>query len=206
MSVHVKAVFTRAATAAEDVAITTHDFEGPDVGVTDLAGWLSRWTTWWLAIDQTYPPAFRFRELRFYNGYNGDGSPGEVDLVQTIDLPGVGGANMLPPQCACSVTEELYEGHLRRHWGRFYLPAPIVTQCGSDGRYISAYVNTIADATKALLDASHAAGWTPIVWVSAAGGGQAIVDGIRVDDIVDIQRRRRWDTFVTRVTRDLTTT
>jgi hypothetical protein len=204
MSVHLKLVYTRAASAAEDKAITSHDFAGDDWNAAAVAAVAARVTTWWNAIKPRFASAVVLSEGRVYNGYDGDGSPGQVDASFALNLAGTGGGNMLPPQCACSVTEELFESHLRRHWGRFYLPNPAPTTVGSDGRYLFSFIEDVRNATVAWYNGMRVDGRAPIVWTSAAGGGAAEVDGIRVDDIVDIQRRRRWDTFVNRVTGTLT--
>jgi hypothetical protein len=204
MAVHVKAIWRRSANAAEDVAMAGFDLDGPDVDVATKATLGALWVTWWNAIRERFPPIVVFDHLRFYNGYNGDGSPGQVDFTHAVNIAGLQSGDVLPPQCACSVTEELFEPDLRRHWGRFYLPQMGTVYVDENGRFEAGTVIDIADATRDLYNALRTAGWMPIVWVSAAGGGMAEVDGIRVDDIVDIQRRRRWDTFVTRQTRTLT--
>jgi hypothetical protein len=204
VAVHTKLIYKRSALATEDAAVTSHDFNGADWDGTALAAVAARIVTWWTVIKPRFPTQTSLLELRVYNGYDGDGSPGQVDMIHSFNLPGTGGGNQLPPQCACSVTEELYEPHLRRHWGRFYLPNMAVGTVGSDGRFLLSVIEDVATATQAWYNGMKADGRDPIVWVSAAGGGIAEIDGIRVDDIVDIQRRRRWDTFANRVLRDLT--
>lgn len=204
-------VYSRAVLAAEDVAITTHDFEGPDLDATSAITLGDNFRDYWLAIRDRFTPSTSLQEVRFYNGYNGDGSPGDVDFVRPILLPGQATGNPLPPQCACSVTEELYQGGLgivdeRRHWGRWYLPAPAQNVVGSDGRYVNGFVLDMATFAKQFLDACKADGWTPGIWIKPPSSPTPVlaeVDGVRVDDIVDIIRRRRWEQFVNRHVLDL---
>jgi hypothetical protein len=203
VAVHLKLVYERATLDAEDVAITTHDFEGDDWNQAAVDAVAVRLTTWWNAISEHFIATTRLREMRVYNGYNGDGSPGEVDFVKTINLPGTGAGTMLPPQCACTISETFDEAHLRRHWGRFYLPINAVNSLGASGRWSAATITDLIEATQAWYNGMVTDGRPPIVWVSAAGGGAALVDELRIDDIVDIQRRRRWDKWTQRTTRNV---
>jgi hypothetical protein len=189
-----KAVYSRSVIAAEDVAITTHDFDRADVNAVEAAAIAARMTTFWQALGVLYSTSIRLLECRFYNGYNGDGSPGEVDHVIPINVPGTSAALMLPPQCACSVTEEIES---RRSWGRFYLPNMVVTAVDESGRYDPTTPEFIAVRAETMYNGWRADGHEPAVWVDTAvvpDRHMESVEAIRVDDIVDIQRRRRWDT------------
>jgi hypothetical protein len=211
VAVHLKLVFNRSTIAAEDVAVCTFDLEGPDVDATTADTIENSFENWWGLIRPGIAAQLSLSQFRFYNGYNGDGSPGQADQIITVNLPGLNTTGMLPPQCSCSVTEELYSGGTsaiveRRHWGRFYLPGIAKDQTGPDGRFIGPFVTGVADHTKALYDGLATLGWEPSIWIKPQGSAShvlAAVNGIRVDDIVDIIRRRRWDTFVVRELRDL---
>lgn len=187
-----KAVWARSVTAAEDAAICTFDFGREDVDAATAASIAARFTTYWNAIKGHWTPTTRLDQYRFYNGYDGDGSPGEVDHIVEVDLPGESVAAMLPPQCAMSVTEEV---PVRRSWGRFYLPAPSVSTIGADGRYTTGFVLDCVHFGEILYEGWQTDERNPIVWVDTGAPGKTPVpvEALRGDDIVDIQRRRRWD-------------
>lgn len=218
------------------MACTTHDFwntagESTDAQCDTLA---ATFVTFWDAIRSPAASAIigasvELTELRFYKGYDGDGTPGEVDYVKTYTgKPGTG-AFTLPPQVSCSVTEMTDS---RRHWGRFYIPGISNALTASDGTLSVAGVTKIVDAAEAMYESWGAlSGHTPIVWgrkrasVSylamapprwrptwmSPGGttaeiGEPIalaVQSVRVDEILDIQRRRRWESTLGRQTRVL---
>lgn len=207
MSVHLKAVWSRAATAAEDEAVCTFDLMGEDELTQTVVNQIGAlFNTWWFNLRAHYPTQLTFREVRFYDDYDGDGSPGEVDFVHENGQAGLNETGMLPPQCACSMTEEVYG--FRRHWGRVYLPGPAKDRTGVDGRYTSAFVQSIVNEGETLYEALDALGRRPGVYVSlgVAPPNLVSINGLRCDDIVDIIRRRRWETFVTREIRDLGST
>jgi hypothetical protein len=135
---HMKAVYTRGRiTGLEDVAVTTHDFHAPnfdDFTDANLDAIGAAFTAYWDAINSFWSTLTTLLELRFYRGYNGDGSPGEVDHIVPVGDAGEGTTASCPPQVACSVTEIL-GAESRRHWGRFYLPAPTVSALALDGSY-----------------------------------------------------------------------
>lgn len=82
-----------------------------------------------------------------------------------------------------------------RHWGRCYMPCPSNNQLDSYGRLNSTYRSTVGTAFKTMLGTLHDAGFYPVVPVGqldkspfhALLGVQAVV----VDDVPDVQRRRR---------------
>jgi hypothetical protein len=204
-----QAVYTRTrVTGTEDVAVTTHDFYSQAATTFDEA-WMTAITDAWktfLPIDVGFfSSRCTCKELRFYNGYNGDGSPGEVDRVEVIAENLGSGSAMLPPQIACSVTE-LLGSESRRHWGRFYLPGPDIGAIAADGSYSTAMVNAVATKAETLYDAWTTADYHPIVWVGrapAGASGHAQVTEIRVDSIPDVVRRRRYEDINLRVTKQI---
>jgi len=235
--VHIKAVYTRTrASGAEDVAITTHDlaFAGANdrPNNAQMDAMAAPYITFWNAIKTVASVGISSRctltELRFYTGYDGDGSPGQVDYVKTYPLPGSdSSAGMLPAQVACTVTE-LTDS--RRHWGRFYLPGLSYNGLDVDGTLKSAMVTAMANAAETLYKAWGAlTDVTPIVWTRSShpieylgvapprwrpswiypagttysAPAALAVQSIRVDEILDIQRRRRFESTMNRQTRQL---
>jgi hypothetical protein len=234
---HMKAVYTRARSGGtEDVAVTTHDFHKDSGDHTDsecdtiAAAYAAFWAA--LCVSSAGSGLINtgttLTELRFYKGYDGDGSPGAVDYVKTYSSAGLNVGSMCPPQVSCTVTE-LTDS--RRHWGRFYLPGITSNALNPDGTLKSTIVTSVANAAENFYEAVGAmAGTTPVVWgrktssisylavapprwrpswvfpSSSVSVGDPIamaVQSIRVDEILDIQRRRRWESTLNRVTRVL---
>jgi hypothetical protein len=202
---HMKAVYWRTATlGVEDVAVTTHDFwRDPDPNEAYADTVAAAFHGAWVDIGASIPSQVSLKELRFYFGYNFDRTPGEVDYIKSYSVPGLNTSGMLPPQCSCSVTEMVTTGGLsRRHWGRFYLPGLAKDRVTADGRWTSIGVNDVADAYEVMYDTLRDGTNGPVVGhLTPTVGAHSMVDSIRVDDIVDIIRRRRWDAVGLRVTK-----
>jgi hypothetical protein len=214
-----KAVYARTRTGAgEDVAVTTHDFykTGSDFTggeVTTIAG---HWDTFWTAIKTVgISTNCTLTELRFYNGYNGDGTPGEADFIFARSAAGGASGAMLPPQVACSVTERT---PYRRHWGRYYLPGIAAAVLNNDGTLINSWKTTLIDQAKIFYDAINAMpdiqntvwGRTGVILNSILGSTTDLsiphpwpVLYLRVDEILDVVRRRRYETVTSRLERTL---
>src|SRR4029450_2913804 len=113
---HIQAVYRRTrVSGAEDVAVTTHDLwyaqtdDPTDAQCNSAAAeFITFWTDLCNATSGIISAQTTLIELRFYKGYDGDGSPGEVDLVKTYSQSGLVSGNMCPPQVACTVTEMPY--------------------------------------------------------------------------------------------------
>jgi hypothetical protein len=206
---HMKAVYTRQrVTGLEDVAITTHDFHAPnqddftDAQLDSIGG---RFESFWALLSPLLGTSISLLELRFYRGYNGDGSPGDVDRTLLVDQAGTATLGMCPPQIACSVTEIL-GAESRRHWGRFYLPGFAVSNLVADGSWAPSFVAQVADQAAGLYNDWTTAEVFPIVWVGrapAGASGFAQVTEIRVDSIPDVIRRRRYEDINVRETRPI---
>jgi len=205
VGLHMQVVYERLrVTGTEDVAITTHDFWAP--GASDFTtSWMDTiaadFTTHFITgLTARLSQKLKVREFRFYDDYNGDGTPGEVDYVKGSTATGGSAAAMLPPQVACSVTE-LLGPDSRRHWGRFYLPGLSSNNLELDGTYNTAAVDAIAAAANSCYDAWATASYYPIVWVAGVPGFNPVpVVEVRVDNIPDIIRRRRYQSISYRVT------
>lgn len=82
-----------------------------------------------------------------------------------------------------------------KHWGRAYLPTPGITHLDTNGRFTSAYRTGVGGLWKTMLGGLHDAGFYPVIPVGQVNkepfhallGVSAIV----VDDVPDVQRRRR---------------
>lgn len=169
-------------------------------------------------------------EFRWYRQDSGIipwGDPSRVLSAPTVTAAANTVAT-LPPQVACSVTEMTVS---RRHWGRWYLPSPPAARCAADGSFTSQLVNGGADRVKTLYDSWNSRGITPVVLGSVksttnlalipptAWLGEAFlksigkdltesrimvaypITGLRMDDVPDIIRRRRFETALLRADR-----
>lgn len=188
-------------TPQTNMAVTTHDWLfTPDGNPSE-----TQWTTIEGRIDSFATAingllasgctidSYRWREL------NGDGSGPETPTIRFTEKSiGFAGGNMAPPQVACSVTEMT---DVRRRWGRFYLPF-IGSGLMSNGRIESQFVNTIAQAGAGLLTTSDP-DWTPVVY-GAIAPTILPIQSVRVDDVPDIIRSRRWSGPTVRSTIDVT--
>jgi hypothetical protein len=192
-----------------------------------------KYSTFWTALNSSSPTPsviannVTLVEYRFYRGYNGDGTPGAVDYVKTVSSPGTSTSSMLPPQIATTITELTDE---RRHWGRFYLPGLSLEALADDGSMSNAAITKIINAAETMYEAWGAiTDVTPIVWTrtshpisynamapprwrptwlfpsgtSYSAPAALAVQSIRIDEILDTQRRRRWESAQLRVTRQL---
>jgi hypothetical protein len=213
---------TRVTGAAQDVAVTTHDF------VIDDASWPaaaphnyetleSDWATFYNALVGAAPSVIGANtkpiEYRWYREDDGELPWGDPARVTT--LTGFTGAgNQCPPQVACTVTEIVSS---RRHWGRFYLPGISAARLSADGSLTNATVTLIANAAETLYEAWSTRGVRPVVLGKTPVGsgsilGEEISDAlfayevteIRVDDILDVQRSRRYEQPNLRETRVIT--
>lgn len=94
----------------------------------------------------------------------------------------------LPDQCSCSVT---FRTAGRTHWGRVYLPGFAATQTGTGyGRLVTATVDALATYFDTFQSSLNTSGLQLGVWTWAKGAFLPVRQ-VRVDDVVDIQRRRR---------------
>jgi hypothetical protein len=167
------------------------------------------------------------KEYRWYRQDDGNLPWGDPARVQTIvGGPDWGVGATCPPQISCTVTEETGS---RRHWGRFYIPGIAVGALDTDGSLLDARANSIAQLAATLYDSWQSRGVTPIVLGSIAPGQSLtniipvpIIGGtfdrwigknqtdervrvafpvtrVRVDDVLDVQRRRRFESPLARV-------
>jgi hypothetical protein len=144
----------------------------------------------------------RVAEIRFYNLPSTAGILGDPAFVRTDPLghPTGSASATLPPQCAATVT---FQVAARRHWGRIYLGGFVTGAC-SDGRIAAAVVSGLADDFQDFGTALRDAGLGLVVW-NRVTWSPADVTQISVDDVWDVQRRRRYDHAFNREERSLLT-
>lgn len=123
-------------------------------------------------------------------------------IASTGLLSTVGTASgQLPYQAAGSVT---LKTAWAKHWGRVYLPTPGSAALDSYGRFTSTYRSGVGGAVKTFLGAVHDAGFYPVVPVGQINKqpvhGLLGITAVTVDDVPDVQRRRRPKQVLARTT------
>lgn len=116
---------------------------------------------------------------------------GEPQRITTIAIPGSGGTDVLPYQCAMSFTERTA---WPKHWGRWYLPT-LSGGITAQGRFGGGDLAVAVDAAANLLLGLRNDD-LPLVVPSTQqngvlGGYLLVVTEIAIDDVPDVQRRRR---------------
>lgn len=186
---------------------------------TDYTTVETAFDTYWTAIKSLFTGVTKLSEL----AWRADGPefrPFGDSLSPTLRITprSVAGAaiagEMLPPQCAMTVTEvteSTFLAHgvgvpgkapgtgrtqLRNRWGRFYLPA-MHPSAVIDGRFSTAACTQVANATRTFYNACVTAQIIPVMYSPTTGNCWSVTE-LHVDDIVDVVRSRRYDTPVTR--------
>lgn len=162
----------------------------------------------WVALAPSYPTFLTLDEYRWYFSASlvPRGSPwGDAARVIDRNLPGLNGNSMLPPQVS-PVVSYLRPSPNKRHPGRNYFPAPCTPALSAGGYIAPAFLDTLADAVTAFLNACVAVGYQPVTIARIQGVDTAlIIPELSVDDVWDTQRRRKWEAFTTRETRTVNT-
>lgn len=160
---------------------------------------------------QTVAPLFctryHFKEVRSYlrafNPYSVAEPFADTGPPSAIGAMSYNGNSLgnVPPQAAVSVTEMTSS---RKNWGRFYLPALGNPNIDTSGRIVTAQVSAIANAVQDLYEGLAASEFYPVVPVTQVDRQPVralqVVSSVRVDDVIDVIRRRRHRTALTRVT------
>lgn len=175
---------------AEDVAINTLHIQTSDGGLSagDQSDVMTAIGHWWDAIGALISDQVNLHEVRMYNLPATAGPLGDPAYVDTTPHQGLGSsAAELPPQCAISHT---LKTPIRRRWGRIYLPG-IVNGAVSYGRVNDAALSTLGNAFEVFGKALRNAGIPIVVWHRASWSPQP-VETFTIDDVFDVQRRRRF--------------
>lgn len=158
--------------------------------VTDegRADFVANWSDFMAGIRQYMNAKIKQTELRFYDVPSTPGADmGDPVLIAPTNFIGTSQGDLLPPQCAISVTFKTPE---RKRWGRFYLPGIVVNALDANGRVEQATASTIAlEATKLT---SRAGTGGALTVFSRTHWNHQDPTIVQVDDIVDIIRRRRF--------------
>lgn len=180
--------------------VTTHwqNTTGGLLGAPEMANVEAAFGTFWQTFKVYAPPYVVPEQFRWYDQQVWPTHSPLLRVTPATSSPGTGTGTALPPQNAVSVT---LQTSIRRRWGRFYMPGPMSANITSnEGRITTPNVDVIATAAHQMLSTLKAQFVVPVVWSPRGGkgpppfsGGEVLpVTGVRVDDVVDVVRRRRW--------------
>jgi hypothetical protein len=171
-------------------------------------------TAWWTAIKVGWSDTTAWDRIKVYKA--GPAIVPPQPPVYDADKNVVGGSAgaPMPPQVAISVTEIAGS---KRHWGRFYLPAPLASEISPYGRVRSTMQTLVADSTDTLYTDLRTANLHPVVYrmplperetkagstLPARAASAWSVEKVQVDDVYDVIRRRRYKYPTLRVQRDI---
>lgn len=204
-------VFTRATPTGtvEDVAICTFDLLNFTDGAID-----STWTTadftaaetpmlaFWTTLKTIYPDELTFKEIRWYRRQFAEpmtpdkrfADSGPAVRITPVNVAGTHVGKSLPYQVAVSITEKTADP---KHWGRWYMPPPTSTgiTLTDYGRMSAADATGFANPAGTMLNALWDAQLPLVVPTTQVNKtlvkGWMSVNAVQVDDILDVQRRRR---------------
>jgi hypothetical protein len=145
--------------------------------------------TWWASQKGHVVNQFSLVEYRWHDWRLTDDALGPADRVTSRAVAGTAGATVrIPDQCAMTLT---FKTASRKHWGRIYLPGIFFSDLDpAMGRWAATPVGLIAGIYHTMLASLHSASMDVVV-ASRKYRGLLEVTELQVDDIVDIQRRRR---------------
>lgn len=196
------------ATTTEDIAQISMEFvniTSGDVDTSwtsgDYAALESLLDTWYAAVDNHISADFELVDYRWYRRAFADPMStnhrfAESGPPERVTVKGTNGALVgtpLPFQVAATVTEKT---SVPGHWGRFYMPGLCAESTDTGyGRLDSGYRTAVANATAQLYNDAQEAEFFPVVAVTQVNKvlSPALlgVTEVQVDDIPDVQRRRR---------------
>lgn len=181
---------------AEDVAIMTMDFMKHVTGTpndtwnaADFDAVEAHLDTYWSAIKNQINESHVLDQFRWYRIGPKVVPPTQPSRITEKNTAGTSTTSALPPQVAISVTEKT---PVRRCWGRHYIPGATVTTIETPGVVLDATVDQICNAANAMYQATHDAGYWPVVYSKTRAKAFAI-ESVQVDDLYDVIRRRRFD-------------
>lgn len=124
-----------------------------------------------------------------YIRFNKLGAP---EHIFAVNMPGTAAQQPLPYQCSCSIT---LKTPTPKHWGRIYLPGLTSAGVTTNGRLISSMCTFNANQMAELIDDLHQKGFQIVVPTTQVQNvihyALSTVSQVVVDDIPDVQRRRR---------------
>lgn len=145
--------------------------------------------TLWTTLKARVHSDYTLVEYRWHS-FSGVGTkPGPAVRVTSRSVAGTNVGTRLPDQDAATVS---FKTASRKHWGRIYLPgltnSSMATRGMLDG---TVYVDAVAAAFHTFFASVVAHAWGQPVVASRVYNGLCEISELQMDDIPDIQRRRR---------------
>lgn len=194
---------TGAIAVADDVEVTTSHWRWDGTGDPDASDFLTveaRLDGFWDDIKAARTTNITVREHRWYPAVVPPASPGSAIHITASGIVGTSTANLLPPQIATTLT---FITDVRRRWGRFYIGGLTTTLNNASGRLNAGDCAEIAVAGAAAFFNS-ATNWRVQVFGQPTPNSLP-VRSVRVDDVWDVMRSRRYGGATVRETRTLDT-
>jgi hypothetical protein len=203
------------AAGGDQVFVNTYDILVPS-GWGSWSDFATQLHNLHVALAGDMPAAIQPRECRFYRPEDPlpDGRPLQV---WPLPKPFTGAANpMFAPQTCCVWTERT---ETRKAWGRVYFPAPTTQHGTTSGTFAPTWIAKLATEAKKMYDAWAANDIQPVVVTTKELVYNRVpfppmydeinvnffheVLEIRVDNVPDIQRRRRHEAATAKELRTL---
>lgn len=142
----------------------------------------------WQGSVAAYMPAYvNMTRILWHRVGPGIPKPNPAERILDFGVVHAGSATGInAPQVATTIT--LRTG-LRKHWGRTYMP--LGQTLSTSARVPAATQTAIVNATLTLLRGAASNDFHPVV-VTTNPDGAAGIEYVEVDDVPDVQRRRRW--------------
>lgn len=198
----VKWTRVEAAGVADDAAEITWHFVGLEV-----SGFDDFWTTakyqaceaafdtFWGVYASKVASNWTLAEYRWYRVLPTEMETGPPLRVTSRNVAGTATTTEnMPPQVCVTAT---LKTALPKHWGRVYLPFSATNAGSAYGRLASGQTTAIGDAVRDFLVTCSAADAHPVVFSRTLASALSI-EAVQVDDLFDVQRRRRYRRPTTR--------
>lgn len=187
---------SEAGVISEDVEVTTTSWAWTPAGDPTDAQFdivLDALDAFWTGIAVDRSPLIRVDGHRVYVSTNPPSTPGPAVYTRDANIVGTGSGFRLPPQVATTITMVVEN---RRRWGRFYIGGLASTIVTTDGRLGTATRNRIAN-TAALEFSGLGPDWVLSVFGTPSPNTLPVTE-VRVDDVFDVIRSRRYDVTTAR--------
>lgn len=177
----------------QDPAVTTTHYRwsgAEDPATADFEHIEARHDVFWNGLSADRSALVYQGEYRWYGPRDTPGIWGEAIRVQATTAPDGDATAGLPQQVACSLT---LETDVRRRWGRFYIPCLSSTTLDGTraGLFSAVFQDRVADLAEVCFLQSHAT-WRVVVFGTPTPTSLE-VRNIRVDNVPDVIRKRRWE-------------
>jgi len=182
--------------AGEDVAVNTFHFDGAATEAFHDA-FVARFATAWPTLQSFISNKYKVSRIKSYQEGPAPNFPVKDSAVSHL---GSATTSPLPPQVAVTVTEKTFTP---TEWGRIYIPGFSAARSNTVGRLTLDDVAIVANWAQALwADFTVAPVHVPIVYQRSTAEEHQVLS-VQVDDLFDVQRRRRYSAPLVRDVRVL---